>query len=291
MTSANATLTRLSFLAAALALAGCAAPQPTGINDPFEQTNRRIHEFNKQLDSKALRPASQSYGRDVPNAIQQGVVNFAENVELPAVIVNNALQGDLVALTGNSFRFLINTTFGLLGFVDTSDVIGLEVQDTDFGATLHRWGAPEGPYVELPLLGPSTGRDAVGEVVDAFLNPLSYMLPTPEAYAPTVADTGDLLTQRFRFTNTIDSLLYESVDSYSQTRISYLQNRRFELGQRSGAGTGDAGDVFGLDPFADPYATGTPVPPSDPVGGAAPAAVPVSVADPAFDPYADPYAQ
>jgi phospholipid-binding lipoprotein MlaA len=122
-----------------------------------------------------------------------------------------------------------------------------EATDTDFGETLHVWGAREGAYVELPVLGPSTERDTWGMVVDVFTNPLTYVLESPENYYGTVASVSSGLSNRGRYAATIDSILYDSADSYAQARSLYLQNRRFELG-------GSGGDAY-LDPYDDPYGT------------------------------------
>ena len=116
--------------------------------------------------------------------------------------------------------------------------------------TLYVWGAAEGPYVELPVVGPATRRDAVGRVVDMFTNPLTYSLPSPEKYYSTGAKLASRLGDRGRYSETVDSILYESADSYSQARLIYLQNRRFELGSSVG---GDAADPYSDDPYSDIY--------------------------------------
>ena len=123
-----------------------------------------------------------------------------------------------------------------------------------FGGTLAAWGAPEGAYLELPLLGPSTQRDAAGKVVDLFTNPLSYVLVAPERHAGTVARVFDRVGTRDRFGDTIDSVLYESADSYAQTRLIYLQSRRFELGDAASGAYADPYAETVTDPYEDPYA-------------------------------------
>ena len=141
-------------------------------------------------------------------------------------------------------RFVINSTLGFGGLFDVASDFGIEDHETDFGETLHVWGAGEGAYVELPFLGPSTQRDAVGKVVDLFTNPLSYTLDDPESYYGPVASVASGLGNRGRFSDTIDSILYDSADSYAQARLIYLQNRRFELGQED---QGAEIDPFELD--------------------------------------------
>jgi phospholipid-binding lipoprotein MlaA len=231
----------------ALLLAGCGpAPVPTGINDPDEAQNRAIHAVNKEVDRRALRPVSQAYGAVVPGPGQVLVSNVGSNVGLPSGIVNGLLQADVGGAAQNTMRFLINTTVGIGGIFDPATAMGVPEVTTDFGETLHRWGVPEGAYVELPLIGPTTDRDMLGMAVDVFLNPLRFILPTVEANWATGFQIAAGVGARSRYSDTIDSVLYESADSYAQTRLLYLQNRRFELGQ-----TGSGEDF--VDPYEDPY--------------------------------------
>lgn len=230
-------------------LAGCTAPPPAPAeapNDPLEPVNRVTHRFNKGADTYALRPASQVYGRAVPQYARDRVENFADNLFLPTTILNNVLQGDVESAGRNSFRFLVNTTFGLLGVLDPASDMGLAEDDSDFGETLHVWGSGEGPYVEIPLLGPATSRDAVGKVVDFATNPLGNAFNSSKRLVTYSAEGLSLVGDRYSYTQQVDSILYESADSYSQERLLYLQNRRFELGSQSEA------DVY--DPYEDPYA-------------------------------------
>lgn len=229
--------------------AGCTQrPAPSGVNDPNEANNRQIHEFNRGLDRALLRPAANTYGGILPVPVQQGVSNFAANLDLPGDVVNNIAQGRIPNALENTLRFAINSVIGIGGLFDPAKTMGVAGKKTDFGETLHVWGAGEGNYVELPGLGPSTERDLVGIIVDVAANPVRLLLPSPESYASTVATIGSTLGDRNRYSDTVDSILYESADSYAQARLLYLQNRRFELGQ-----TGGADDVF-LDPYEDPYA-------------------------------------
>jgi phospholipid-binding lipoprotein MlaA len=238
---------RISFLAAATGLAACTQPdlpvsQANGIYDPYESTNRGIHKFNLSLDRAILRPASKGYSSILPDEIEDSIGNFAENLSMPGVAVNALLQGDLRTAGLATTRLLINTGLGIGGFIDVATEFNIDEANTDFGETLHVWGAGEGAYIELPLLGPSTERDVVGKVVDLFTNPLSYTMPEPERYYGTAASVASRLSDRGRFSDTVDSILYESADSYAQSRLIYLQSRRFELGQE------DAGSQ--IDPFA-----------------------------------------
>ncbi|NSX54427.1 MlaA family lipoprotein [Parasulfitobacter algicola] len=238
------------FFAAILGLsvAGCSVPdQPTEIHDPYESTNRRVHDFNRNLDRTIVRPISEVYGEGVPGRAQQGISNFAANASLPSAFVNAILQGDIEGAGQNGFRFVVNTLIGFAGILDPATEMGIPEESADFGETLAVWGAAEGAYVELPVLGPSTQRDAAGRIVDIFTNPLSYALEAPVNALPPIAGAASRFGDRYRFSDTIDSVLYESADSYAQARLLYLQSRRFEVGQTN--------DDALIDPYEDPYDT------------------------------------
>ena len=246
--------TRIWALVVATATLSACAGQPSGdgINDPFEPANRKVHAFNKGLDRVLVGPASKGYGI-VPPPVKRAVGNVADTLDLPGDIANNLLQFRLVAAAENTLRLGVNLTFGLAGTIDVSSELGLEGKPTDFGETLHVWGAGEGAYMELPFAGPSTTRDTVGMAVDIALNPVRLALPKKEANAATFLKLFSRLGDRDRFSDTVDSLLYESADSYAQARLLYLQNRRFQLG-KGGNAAGAASDDDFIDPYEDPYA-------------------------------------
>ncbi len=230
-------------MAAAAVLAGCTAPAPPAEPyDPNEQDNRAIHAFNKSVDQAFVGPAANTYGSILPEPVRAGVSNFAANLDTPGDVVNSVLQGRIGPAAENTLRFAINTTVGLGGLFDPARALGVNGRPTDFGETLHTWGAGEGAYAELPFLGPSTSRDTAGKLADLALNPLRLVLPTAEANVATAVGAASTLGDRYRFGDTIDSILYESADSYAQARLLYLQNRRFELGQ-----------TVSEDDFFDPY--------------------------------------
>ena len=222
---------RAALAATVLALlSACATPEvSSGINDPYEVTNRKIHERNRKTDRNILRPVAYAYGENVPEPIRIAVSNFSDNLSLPGHVVNNLLQFRIEDALHNTVRFMFNTTIGLGGVLDPGTRLGLTGTDTDFGETRYVWGVNEGAYLELPSLGPSTQRDAVGKGVDLFLNPLSYVVRTPERYAKPATGVLSRLGDRYRFGETIDSVLYDSADSYAQTRLLYLEARRFQL--------------------------------------------------------------
>ena len=206
-----------------------------GINDPYEAQNRKVHAFNRGLDRALVRPAALGYSKVLPDEIEDSIGYFARNLGQPSVVVNSLLQGDLRGAGNATLRFTVNTTLGLFGFFDVATEFKMADHDTDFGETLFAWGAGEGVYLELPVLGPSTTRNATGKVVDLFTNPLTYVLESPEKYYGTGASVASGLSTRGRFSDTVDSILYESADSYAQARLIYLQNRRFNVGDDASA--------------------------------------------------------
>ena len=238
---------------ACLLLSACAtAPQPSGINDPSERFNRSVHGFNKGLDRAVVRPGSEVYGAIVPEPLRQSVSNVADTLDQPGDFVNNLLQGKVEDAGANFARMAVNVVFGLGGLLDVATDAGIPRAKTDFGETLHVWGVGEGSYVERPLAGPSTQRDAFGALVDLVLNPVGQVANGKDATAVAVITVLSKLGDRKRYSNTVDSILYDSADSYAQARLLYLQNRRFELGQTSDTDA-DGGDGF-IDPYEDPYA-------------------------------------
>jgi phospholipid-binding lipoprotein MlaA len=226
-------------LAAAVAIAGC-TPVPTDgrlIADPYEGANRQFHTLNKTLDQAVLRPASQAYATVTPALVRFLIRNGVSNLELPVEAANQVFQGKpLVALT-TAGRFGFNTVFGAAGLLDPATEFGLPRRPTDFGETLHVWGVREGAYLELPFFGPSTERDAVGLVVDYAMNPFTYFTgyvlesPLPEAILGLRG--ADLLAVRANNGELIDQILYESSDSYTELKTSYIQFRRRQLGQET----------------------------------------------------------
>lgn len=226
---------RIAVVCLIATLSACGASQDLdpsdGINDPFETQNRKVHAFNRDLDRALVRPAAKGYTNILPDGVEDSIGNFAANLGEPADMTNSLLQGNFRGLGNASLRFAINSTAGVFGLFDVATAAGIPEHDTNFGETLHVWGSGEGSYLELPVLGPSTQRDTVGKFVDLFTNPLSYMIDDPASYIPPTASAAARLGDRGRFADTVDSILYDSADSYSQARLIYLQNRRFALGQ------------------------------------------------------------
>jgi len=226
-----------------LALSACSAPAPSGIDDPYEGFNRKVHGFNTAVDKNVIRPLAAGTSKIVPEPVSRGVTHFADNLSLPAAVVNDLLQVNIGDAAHNTMRFLVNTTVGIGGLFDPATAAGAPERPTDFGETLHVWGMAEGAYTELPLLGPSTARDALGQVVDYAMDPLQLVVPSDKMWVGTVAKAYAKLDKRGRYSETVDSILYDSADGYAQARLLYLQNRRYELGQAEAEAD-----------FEDPYA-------------------------------------
>lgn len=241
------TVRPFALLAAAAVLAACSvAPPGSDIHDPYEASNREAHEINKRLDSAFSTPGADR--APVPEEIAIPVSNFSANAGLPAAVVNGVLQGNIGGAATNAFRFILNTTIGVGGLFDPAGAIGLYEDETDFGETLHVWGVPEGAYLEVVGLGPTTERDLAGRVVDFVIDPLGRIAPPEVRAAATAANLGDAIIDRRQFSNTVEDVLYNSADSYAQTRLIFMQNRRFELGMEPpGANIGGEGAI---DPFA-----------------------------------------
>lgn len=239
------------LLSLCLALAGCGTERPAdlaaGVHDPYENANRKVHAFNKGFDT-ALFKAAPGQPRSADNALLRSVSNAGSNLGLPGKVVNSLLQGRPEPAVKNTFRFLINSTLGLAGLFDPAgSSFALPETDTDFGETLAVWGAGEGPFVEMPFFGPSTGRDALGRVVDIAMNPVGGVFEGSDATAATATRIAGKMAERKRFGETVESIYYDSADSYVQSRLLYLQMRRYQLSGK------EANDALAWDPYEDPY--------------------------------------
>lgn len=236
---------RIAAIPAAGLLAGCAQlPEGADYSDPYEAKNRGVHETNVEIDRTLFGDGKQKgIVPTFPRPVSKGFINFAANLAAPGDVVNRVLQAKPKPAIETTLRFVINTTIGIGGLFDPATAMGLEKDETDFGETLAVWGSGEGDYIVLPLLGPSTERDALGIVVDLALDPLNTLLPSPESTYALGAAAASSAASRQVNADLVESILYESADGYAQARIIYLQNRRYELGE----------DVYTIDPYEDPY--------------------------------------
>ena len=221
---------------ASLALVGCASAPDFNdaeavaeyqeINDPAEPTMRAIFAFNQALDKTLVKPVAGTYRKITSENFRAKAHNFLNNLRSPVIFFNDVLQGEFERAISTLLRFLINTTAGVLGFNDVAADLGYEFHDEDFGQTLAVWNMPEGPYLMLPVLGPSNPRDAVGRVVDFFIDPLNmwatnnneeWILPTHTALK--------VIDFRALHYDTCEDLEKSSLDFYAAVRSLYRQRR------------------------------------------------------------------
>ena len=156
-------------------LSGCASLTSQKENDPLEPINRGVYQFNKQADKYVIEPVAKGYQFIMPEVIDRGISNFFRNLDDVVVFVNDVLQLKLNQATSDAGRFLVNSTVGVLGFMDVATDMGLPKHNEDFGQTLGVWGVPTGPYLVLPFFGPSSPRGLGGLVGDTAMNPVSYI--------------------------------------------------------------------------------------------------------------------
>lgn len=209
-------------------------PEPSD-NDPLEVPNRMFFAFNEAVDFMIIRPVAVTYRFIVPTGVRNSVRNFLRNLRTPVILANDLLQGDLERAEITFTRFFINSTIGLLGVFDIAAESGFTYHDEDFGQTLGTYGAGEGFYLVLPILGPSSLRDGGGRIVDIFLDPLTYLAPQEVGLGRAVA-TG--IDYRSRNIEELDELKADSLDFYARIRSLYRQFRENEI--NNGAPSGDS---------------------------------------------------
>ena len=214
-------------LVAAL-LAACASAPPdytTQIKDPWEKLNRITYAFNDKIDKAVARPVAKQYVRAVPLPARNGIHNFLSNLGEPVTIVNDLLQGRIPQTLKDTTRFLINSTVGLAGWFDVAQHLDLPDHDADLGETLAHWGVPAGPYVVIPLLGPSDLRDGLSMYPDYYANPIKNNMQARYRNADTLTNAIDTRAGLLDLDSTIDS----AFDPYTFVRDAWIQHRRFEL--------------------------------------------------------------
>ncbi|HTE39988.1 MAG TPA: VacJ family lipoprotein [Steroidobacteraceae bacterium] len=214
----------LVLVLAAIGAQGCATPGRTTSDDPWQGVNRGIYKFNDGLDRYALKPTAKAYKKITPSWFRAATGRVLANLEYPVTMVNQLLQGKPLLFLQDTGRFIANTTLGVGGIFDVADQLGMPSHDEDFGQTLAVWGMPSGPYFQIPLLGPSSLRDAPAKVPDYFLRPLRYMDIKPGVdYGETVLDVvdarADLLSS--------DATLESAYDKYGVLRDAWVQRREY----------------------------------------------------------------
>lgn len=219
---------RTALSALALGLGACLLGQaPAALaatnGDPLEKLNRATYAFNDALDRMLARPAARAYVKVVPEPVRKVVSNFVSNLTYPEVIVNDALQGKLKDAGSDVMRLLVNTTLGLGGLGDPATRMGFQAHDEDFGQTLGHWGIPPGPYLVIPVVGPSDFRDAPAKFVDTYLTPYNYAKSSRTKYG------FYLLTQFDRRVELLaaDAALRNAFDPYVFVRNAYVARRNY----------------------------------------------------------------
>jgi phospholipid-binding lipoprotein MlaA len=242
----------LSGLVIAALLPACASLPPgteRDSRDRFERFNRSVYVFNDKLDRAVAKPVAKAYVRVTPPPVRTGVGNFFKNLTYPTVIVNDLLQGKGVQLLSDTARLVVNTTIGIGGLFDPAAQIGLAAHDEDFGQTLGTWGVPSGPFLMLPVLGPSTVRDGFSLVADHYTEPVTYLVDDWKTQAGLVV--ASLVDTRASLLST-DDLLENSFDPYAFMRNAYLQRREFQVTDGANSG-GDEFEIFEEEePFGPP---------------------------------------
>lgn len=213
-------------LAVAVMSAGCASGPNANPKDPLEPMNRSISRFNDSLDENVLKPVATRYQDLTPDLVQKGVHNVFNNLSDIWSTVNNGLQLKGRDTAESLMRSVVNTVFGIYGIFDVATPIGLQRHPEDFGQTLGVWGVPNGPYVVLPLFGPSTLRDTAGMPVDTsvdYVRNLDHIPTRNSAMALRVVD------KRANLLGASNLLSEAAIDKYSFTRDAYLQYRRNQV--------------------------------------------------------------
>lgn len=216
-------------LAAAWLLAGnalAAAPESSDIDpDPMEPLNRAIFSFNRGLDKVLLRPVTVGYRAVMPDKGREMVSNALANIYTPVTFANSVLQGDVTNSFTSFWRFVINTTVGVGGLFDVASQAGLKPRTTDLGQTFALWGADPGPYVVIPIIGPSSTRDSFGRLGDVFLNPFNYI---DEGVSLSIW-SATAIDKRSSNMKLIDGIYNDSLDPYATVRSAWTQKRANDI--------------------------------------------------------------
>ena len=229
----------LALLAAVLALQGCATVKTADARDPWESMNRSVYQFNDVVDTAAIKPAAELYAKVLPGFVRKGVSNFFGNLGDVWSMANSALQLKGQATAETFMRINVNTFFGLGGLLDVATEMRLEKRKEDFGQTLGYWGVKPGPYVVLPLLGPSTVRDTLALPLDMRGDVSRQFSDEATRNALTVTRVLDIRTGLLQ---TVDVVKAASLDPYSFVRDGFLQKRRNDIHDGNPPSNFDYGD-------------------------------------------------
>jgi phospholipid-binding lipoprotein MlaA len=261
-------LTLPGLFAAALAIAGCAGQNPPGagqtasadegFNDPFENTNRSIFGFNQAVDSAVLVPAAKAYRTVLPQPVRQAVHNFLQNLDGPVVFANDVLQAQGQLAGNTAARVVINTTLGIGGLFDVAGLIGIPYHSNDLGVTLANWGFAEGPYIIIPVLGPSNPRDLIGQVGDSFADPGDYVASQHHYLWAAVVRAGTAgIDARSRNIESLADIEKTALDYYATIRSLYRQRREAQI-RHENSNLPNPNPLGGSDSAPEPFISYTP---------------------------------
>jgi len=222
--SPTSRLRRATLIAAAAGLAGCAVG-PTK-DDPFEPWNRNMYGVHEVIDGNVIKPLAEAYVKATPEPIRTGVSNFFGNLDDVFTGINNVLEGRDKQAGDDFGRVLLNSTFGMLGILDLASMMGINKDRKDFGITFGKWGVPPGPYLFVPLFGPTTLRDGTGSLVRLFIGPVGFIPDVPLRNSNYGLGYMDLRAQQLSAESVISTA---AIDRYRFLRNAYLKNRRYEI--------------------------------------------------------------
>jgi len=251
------------------ATSGCATGPDSNPRDPFEKVNRATYKVNDTIDTVIATPIAKGYNFIVPQFARTMVANFFSNIGDATVMANDILQGRGTDAAEDLMRIAMNTVFGIGGLFDFATQAGLPRHDQDFGLTLGHYGVPMGPYIVIPLFGPSNVRDGIGLAATLEVDPIGYTRPAVR----NAFFIANFVSTRAKYLGATDLLSAAALDKYSFTRDAYLGHRQYLL---NGDTSSEPLPDYGVDP-----ATGASGPAATPESGAAPAAGIVSPAVPA----------
>jgi phospholipid-binding lipoprotein MlaA len=230
------------------ALTGCATRPPAddpealeefrATNDPIEPWNRAMYDVHQAIDTVVLRPVALGYRAVVPGPVRTGVANVLSNLRSPVILINDALQGETQRFGTTLGRFLLNTTLGVGGILDVAEDLGLPEHGEDFGQTFAVAGVEEGPYLFIPILGPSNPRDLLGYAADIAADPFTWLTFGNRDLAETlqyIRAGATVVSTRESLLDTLDDVQRTSLDPYATLRSAYRQRRAREIANRPGA--------------------------------------------------------
>lgn len=243
---------RAALLGTVLLTATACASSDTGANDPLEPVNRAVYGVNQAVDYVLLRPLAYAYRDGLPDPIQERIGNTLRNLASPVVLANDLMQGEWDRAWTTFMRFLINSTWGLAGLHDIAAPMGFKRHDEDFGQTLATAGVGEGPYLVLPLLGPSNARDAVGRAVDWAMDPVRILAAAKNWDEFQWTRTGlTIVDARASLIDPINEIERSSLDTYVALRSMYRQRRAAEISNQPAGAYAGGVDGASFD-FQDP---------------------------------------